>query len=89
MATMNFSIPNDIKERFNETFAEVNKSAIVAKLMEDAIEQAERKRRSQAAVRRVLKRRQSAPAVSGNEIVRERDKLRAESAPAHSPKWAK
>lgn len=37
MATMNFSIPDDIKERFNQTFANVNKSAIVASLLEEAI----------------------------------------------------
>lgn len=86
MATMNFSIPDDIKERFNQAFADANKSAIVAKLMEDAIEQAERKRRSHAAVRRVLKRRQTAPAVSSEEILRLRDELRAASSAAHSPK---
>jgi len=86
MATMNFSIPDDIKERFNQAFADVNKSAIVAKLMEEAIEQAERKRRSLAAVRRVLKRRQTAPTVSSEEIVRLRDKLRAESNLGHTPK---
>ncbi len=86
MATMNFSIPDDIKERFNQVFADANKSAIVAKLMEEAIEQAERKRRSHAAVRRVLKRRQTAPAVSSEEILRLRDKLRAESNAARTPK---
>lgn len=86
MATMNFSIPDDIKERFNQAFADANKSAIVAKLMEEAIEQAEHKRLSHAAVRRVLKRRQSAPAVSSEEILRLRDKLRAESNAAHTPK---
>jgi hypothetical protein len=31
MATMNFSIPDDIEERFNRTFAHYNKSAIVIK----------------------------------------------------------
>lgn len=83
MATMNFSIPDDIKERFNQAFADTNKSAIVAKLMEEAIEQAERKRRSLTAVRRVLKRRQTAPAVSSEEILRLRDELRAASNVAH------
>lgn len=86
MATMNFSIPDDIKERFNEVFADGNKSAIVAKLMQEAIEQAERKHRSHAAVRRVLKRRQTAPAVSSEEILRLRDELRAASNAAHTRK---
>ena len=54
MATMNFSIPDEVKERFNQVFANANKSAIVARLLEQAIEQAERKQRSDAAVQRIL-----------------------------------
>lgn len=83
MATMNFSIPDDIKERFNRIFATANKSAIVARLMEQAIEQAERKRQSDAAIQRILKRRQTAPAASTDEILHLRDELRAESGAAH------
>ena len=86
MATMNFSIPDEIKERFNQVFANTNKSAVVARLMEQAIEQAERKRRSDQAVQRVLRRRKAAPVVSTEEILRSRDGLRTESDPAHMPK---
>lgn len=86
MATMNFSIPDDVKERFNQVFADTNKSAVVARLMEDAIEQAKRKRRSNAAILRILKRRKNAPAVSTDYILRMRDELRAQSDAAHRPR---
>ena len=33
MATMNFSIPDDVKEAFNKAFEGENKSAVVARLM--------------------------------------------------------
>lgn len=88
MATMNFSIPDEIKERFNQAFANVNKSAIVAKLMEDAIAQAKRKKQSDKAARRILRRLKTAPVVSTEEILRTRDKLRAESDAVHMPKSA-
>lgn len=83
MATMNFSIPDDVKERFNEVFADANKSAVVTRLLQDAIEQAECKRRSDEAIRRILKRRPKGPAVSTDEILKLRDRLRAESDAAH------
>ena len=36
MATVNFSIPEDVKELFNQAFAGKNRSAVVAELMRDA-----------------------------------------------------
>lgn len=44
MGTMNFSIPDDLKERFNAVFKDANKSAIIARLMEEAIRDEERRR---------------------------------------------
>ena len=44
MTIINLSIPEDLKEAFNETFRGRNKSAIIAELMRDAIE-AERQRK--------------------------------------------
>jgi hypothetical protein len=38
MATMNFSIPDDVKEAFNEAFKDENKSAVVAKYLMLAVE---------------------------------------------------
>ena len=45
MSRMNFSIPNEVKRRFNETFAHRNKSEVIAELMEQAVEQEQRKGR--------------------------------------------
>ena len=33
MATMNFSIPDDVKEAFNKAFEGENKSAVITRLM--------------------------------------------------------
>lgn len=42
MATVNFSVPDSVKEDFNARFQGRNKSAIISDLMERAIEEAER-----------------------------------------------
>ena len=42
MGTMNFSIPDDVKEAFNKAFEGENKSAVVTRLMVRAIEDKER-----------------------------------------------
>ncbi len=39
MATMNFSIPEDVKDKFNEVFKDDNKSAVITELMRKAIEE--------------------------------------------------
>lgn len=83
MGTMNFSIPDDIKERFNRTFAKKNRSAIVAQLLEEAVARDERKQQSDEAIRRIMVRRQSTADVSTEEILRLRDEIRAESDAAH------
>jgi metal-responsive CopG/Arc/MetJ family transcriptional regulator len=43
MATMNFSIPDDVKEAFNRAFEGENKSAVISGLMRRAIEEKERR----------------------------------------------
>lgn len=85
MAKMTFSIPDDVKDRFNEAFADTNKSAVVTRLMLDALDQIERKRRSEKAVRRILNRRAKGkgPYISTEEILKTRDEIRAESDAAH------
>lgn len=77
MATMNFSIPDDVKDAFNETFATENKSAIVADLMRraveararaDAVTEDERLKRFDAAVARLEAARRSGRTYSDVEI---------------------
>lgn len=76
MATMNFSVPEDVKQRFNAAFANTNKSAVVTQLLEEAIERAERKRQSDAAVQRILARLPERTPVSEDEIRQAREEGR-------------
>lgn len=68
MSTVNFSVPEDVKQVFNETFAGQNKSAIIADLMLEAVEREHARQRSQTAYRRILERRQHAPAITEEEF---------------------
>lgn len=51
MSTVNFSVPEEVKRLFNETFEGQNKSAIIAGLMQEAVERAAREQRHQRAGR--------------------------------------
>jgi metal-responsive CopG/Arc/MetJ family transcriptional regulator len=68
MATVNFSVPDEVKEAFNAAYQGQNKSAVIADLMREAIERAERKKRSHEAILRIRDRRKHAPAMSNDEI---------------------
>jgi hypothetical protein len=74
MGTMNFSIPDDVKEAFNEAFEGENKSAIVAGLMRRAVE--DRKQRAKqdedldALIAELLRVRAEDPPLSDSEIRR-------------------
>jgi hypothetical protein len=76
MATMNFSIPDDVKEAFNKAFEGENKSAVVASLMRKAVEERERRKRSSDFVERMRRIRASGGPVTDDEIRRAREELR-------------
>ena len=76
MATVNFSIPDEVKEAFNETFKDQNKSAIIADLMREAVERAQRKQRSHEAIASILERRKQAPTITEEEFLTMRDEGR-------------
>ena len=62
MATVNFSIPEEIKQAFQEAFANENKSAVIARLMQQAVEEKRREQRRAAAIEALLELRgQQAP----------------------------
>lgn len=73
MATINFSVPEDIKELFNETFVHRNKSAVIAELMLEAVEREEARRRRAKAIDRVLRRRSLKVPVGAQEIHKARE----------------
>ncbi|CUS32374.1 hypothetical protein [Candidatus Nitrospira nitrificans] len=54
MATVNFSVPQDIKEAFDKTFARQNKSAVLADLMRQAVEERRRRKRVAKAIDKIL-----------------------------------
>ena len=68
MSAVNFSVPEEVKRSFNETFAGQNKSAIIADLMREAVERAERRKRHRQAVARILKRRKRATTVTAEDL---------------------
>lgn len=77
VSTVNFSVPEEVKQAFNDTFKSKNKSAIVTQLMQEAIERERRRARQAAAIDRVLERRQHAPTVTDEEARSAREQGRS------------
>lgn len=77
MATVNFSIPDEIKNRFNEVFQHENKSHLIAELMKKAIEEYERKQRRADAVKALLKLRAKQKPINHKSIskIRQKDRI--------------
>ena len=68
MATINFSVPDDVKDDFNKIFKGENKSAILTRLMRDAVEERKRQKRRMTAINAILRLRAKSVAVSDDEI---------------------
>ena len=68
MATMNFSVPGDVKEAFDKAFAGENKSAVLTNLMRQAIEERRRRQRRARAIARLLELRRQVRPVSDKAI---------------------
>ncbi len=60
MATVRYSVPDEVKQAFNRAFAGHNRSAIIAELMMRAVEEQERLRRRARAIDRLLALRRRA-----------------------------
>jgi hypothetical protein len=76
MATVNFSVPEHLKNVFNHVFEGRNKSAIIADLMAEAVFREEQRLQSNRAIDRILKRQKSAPKVSASQVSRARQQGR-------------
>jgi metal-responsive CopG/Arc/MetJ family transcriptional regulator len=72
MATINFSVPEEVKQAFNATFEGQNKSAVLTQMMREAIARAEEQRRREAAARRILSRHARAPQRSARALAKAR-----------------
>jgi hypothetical protein len=64
MATVIFSVPDEVKEAFDAAFAGRNKSAVIAQLMSRAIEERARQVRRADLYRKLTARRAKRPTVS-------------------------
>lgn len=73
MATVNFSVPDEVKEAFQETFADENRSAIIARLMQQAVGERRQRERRAAAIEALLDLRRSQPPTSDASIRRARE----------------
>ena len=73
MATVNFSVPEEVKEAFNKTFAGKNKSAIIARLMSEAVDQAMRQQQREEAFRLLTERRKRRPSMTDEQLRESRE----------------
>lgn len=68
MATVNFSVPDEVKEAFDRTFKGKNKSAVIADLMRRAVTEAEREKRRVQIFQSLTDRRRRRPDATNKEI---------------------
>jgi hypothetical protein len=76
MATVNYSVPDEVKDAFNAVFAGRNKSAVIADLMVRAVEEEQRRKRRAQAIDRLLVRRSTKRPVTPEEARIAREELR-------------
>ncbi len=76
MSTVNFSVPDEVKEAFNVAYQGQNKSAVIADLMMEAVERAARKKLHREAIATILALRAEMPPVSAEEVQAAFDELR-------------
>jgi metal-responsive CopG/Arc/MetJ family transcriptional regulator len=67
MATVNFSVPDEVKAAFDRTFAGQNKSGIVAELMRRAVQEAEQRRRREQLFKQLSAARSRRPTATAEQ----------------------
>jgi metal-responsive CopG/Arc/MetJ family transcriptional regulator len=68
MATVNFSVPDDVKAEFDKIFGGQNKSAVIADLMRKAVADAKLRKRRVDIFRTLTQRRTERPSLSDAQI---------------------
>ena len=76
MATVNYSVPDDVKELFNTAFAGANRSAVISGLMQQAAEHELRLKRRRESVDTLLAEHASAPQVPAGSVRAAREEVR-------------
>lgn len=64
MATVNFSVPDDVKAEFDRVFGDQNKSAVIAELMRNAVTEAKRRKQRESIFRTLTQRRTERPSAT-------------------------
>jgi hypothetical protein len=73
VATVNFSVPDDIEDAFNREFAGRNKGAVIARLMRQAVAEAQRQREREAAFRELTAGRAARPPLTDAQLRQARE----------------
>jgi metal-responsive CopG/Arc/MetJ family transcriptional regulator len=68
MATVNFSVPDDVKAEFDKVFGGQNKSAVIADLMRRAVAEAKRRKQREHLFQLLTQRRTERPRASDAQI---------------------
>jgi metal-responsive CopG/Arc/MetJ family transcriptional regulator len=68
VATVNFSVPEHVKKTFDKAFAGMNKSAVVAQLMRQAVEERRRQTQRRRTIERLLRLRRTIKPVAEGTI---------------------
>ncbi len=68
MATVNFSVPDDVRDEFNRAFKGENKSAIIARLMQRAVAEVRLQKQREGIFRQVTAERPGRPTATNAEI---------------------
>jgi Arc/MetJ family transcription regulator len=73
MATVNFSVPDEVKVAFDKAFSAQNKSAIVADLMRRAVRESVQRRRREQLFQQLCADRSRRPATSSPTVRKARN----------------
>jgi len=76
MATVNFSVPDDVKMEFDKAFGEQNKSSIIADLMRRAVRERKLQIRRERLFRQFRVARGSRPTFTSEEVRKARSVAR-------------
>ncbi len=76
MATVNFSVPDDVKQAFDAAFGDQNKSAIIAELMRQAVREHQLQARRRDLLQELMATRGERPFLSHEDTQAARDQGR-------------
>jgi hypothetical protein len=72
MATVNFSVPDEVKAAFDKAFGDQNKSSIIAELMRRAVRERQLQIRRERLFRQLSSARVNRPSFTSEEVRRTR-----------------